>query len=165
MVPYPEHGGISEGTRCALASERYHKRTNMPPYRPDPIEFELSTIPCVGPHGYGDALAELWRKAKSFINLEHDVAPWPGALTEMWECREPWCAMPLIVHQCVNDTNLGCVKFGAQFMAANPTLWDSYPRNDIYDWRSLDSWLYSKVAPQFHHRHRPAALHVNEAHL
>lgn len=149
----------------ALAAEKYHKRTNMPHYRPDPLKFDVIEWECVDKHDYGDFLAKQWEKGEAFINLEHDVAPWPGALTEMWECDKPFCAMPLIVHQCVNDTNLGAVKFGAAFIAAHRDLWKEYPRDDAHDWRSLDSWLYWKIEPLRHHRHGPPALHFNQEHL
>ena len=172
VVPFPEHGGVGVATLMAVAGERYHRRrtnasfsSNDLPHRPPPIEIEVRAVPCSGPHGYGDLLASMWERGEAFINLEHDVAPWPGALTQMWECDKPWCALPLIVHQCVNDTNLGCAKFSADFIAATPELWRTYPRNDIFDWRSLDSWLYQKLSPRVHHRHEPPALHMNEAHL
>lgn len=149
----------------ALGAERYHHRTNEPHYRPDPIEFDIEYREMKAPHDYGDMLAELWDKGRSFINLEHDVAPWPGALTEMWNCRQSWCAMPLMVHQCINETNFGCVKFGAEFIKAFPNIWKEYPRNEIFDWKSLDSWLYQQVAPARHHRHGPPVLHLNPNHV
>ena len=139
--------GISAGTKMALLSERVHHWHNDNPHnRPPAIDFEVSYVRCQDRHDYGDSLARLWEKGESFINLEHDVAPWPGALTQMWECDHLWCALPLIVHGCVNETNLGCVKFTRDFMKMYPDVWRDYPRNDIFDWRSLDSWLYQKVA-------------------
>lgn len=160
--------GPSEATRFALAHERVHHRTNQPLYRPDPLEFDVEEVPCTGPHDYGDSLKRLWDKGEGFINLEHDVVPWPGALTEMWECRRGWCALPLIVHGCENQTNFGCVKFSGDFLKATKDIWDAYPRNDIFDWRSLDGWFYQKMTDEFkvfHHTHLPAALHFNWAHV
>ncbi len=158
-------GKITEGTELALAAERYHQRTNMPPYRPDPLQIEIVRLKCVDKHDYGDFLAAHWLRGETFINLEQDVAPWPGALTEMWNCPRPWCAMPLMVHQAINETNLGCHKFSAEFIREFPDLWKSYPRNDIMDWRSLDCWLWQKTAPLTPHRHGPPALHLNREHV
>ena len=166
-VVVPCYGCISLPTLQALGQERAHHRTNMPTYRPDLLKFRVSriTVRMDQPHDYGDALAELWARGEGFINLEHDVAPWPGALTQMWDCSEPWCAMPLMVHKCINETNLGCMKFSAAFIAEYKDLWSSYPRNAIFDWRSLDAWLYGRVQPRRHHRHGPPALHGNYAHI
>jgi hypothetical protein len=163
VIPYIPP--INDAQKLALAGERYHHRTNMPPYRPDPISLTIQYRRLTDEHSYGDLLAELWEEGEPFINLEHDVAPWPGALTQMWSCKFGWCAMPLIVHQCVNETNLGCVKFSKSFIEAYPDLWTTYPRNEIFDWRSLDAWLYQKTQPLGHHRHAPPALHLNEAHV
>ena len=160
-------GRISSATQAAIAQERLHHRTNEPPFRPAPLEMTLSIVYCPKeqPHAYGDSLKALWEWKRPFINLEADVAPWPGALTELWQCPESWCALPLIVHGCTNDTNLGCVKFSAKFIERHPDLWASYPRNDIYDWRSLDAWMYGRLTPMRHHRHWPPALHMNGVHI
>jgi len=165
VVHHP--GRIASGTQAAIAQERLHHRTNDPPYRPAPLEMYVSFVYCppTQPHAYGDSLRALWTWQRPFINLEADVAPWPGALTALWECPHAWCALPLIVHNCVNERNLGCVKFSREFIARYPDLWASYPRNAIYDWRSLDAWLYAHVQPALPHRHAPPALHLNPAHV
>lgn len=158
-------GKITEGTELALAAERYQQRTNMPPYRPDPLEIEVVRLKCVDKHDYGDFLAAHWLRGEPFINLEQDVAPWPGALTEMWNCPQRWCMVQIIVHGAINNTNLGCVKFANEFISAFPDVWKKYPRNDIFDWRSLDSWLHQFVEPAKVHIHNPPALHLNPEHL
>lgn len=160
-------GTINEATEYALKGECLHHRTNDPPYRPSELQLEVRRIPILWDecHAYGDSLARLWAEGEPFINLEPDVAPWPGALTQMWNCPEPWCAMPIIVHGAVNERNLGCVKFSAEFIREHKDLWESYPRNDVFDWKSLDSWLYANLCPTLHHRHFPPALHMNPWHL
>src|SRR5262245_10329079 len=117
------------------------------------------------PHAYGDSLRAIWEWQRPFINLEADVAPWPGALTELWQCPRPWCALPLVVHNAVNQRNLGCVKFSRELMALYPDLWQNYPRNAVFYCRSLDAWLYGHVSPALHHTHEPPALHLNPAHI
>jgi len=160
-------GRIQPGTQQALAQERLHHRTNDPPFRPAPLEMYLTYVYCPPEqkHAYGDSLRALWERGHPFINLEADVAPWPGALTELWQCPRPWCALPLVVHNTVNEKNLGCVKFSREFIALYPDLWATYPRNDIFDWRSLDGWLYQRVQPARPHTHEPPALHLNPAHI
>ena len=165
VVHHP--GRIQPGTQQALAQERLHHRTNDPPYRPAPLEMYLTYVYCppTQPHAYGDSLRQFWEWGRPFINLEADVAPWPGALTELWQCPRPWCALPLVVHNAVNEKNLGCVKFSREFIALYPDLWATYPRNEIFDWRSLDGWLYQRVQPARPHTHEPPALHLNPAHI
>src|SRR5262245_25598563 len=92
---------ISEATKMALASESLHLRTNMPHHRPPPLMLDIIHCPVNGPHDYGDSLMKAWELGETFINLEQDVAPWPGALSQMWSCASWWCAMPLIVHGAV----------------------------------------------------------------
>jgi hypothetical protein len=160
-------GRIEQATMAAIAQERLHHRTNDPHYRPAPILMSTTLVYCPPEqrHAYGDSLRSLWEWKRPFINLEADVAPWPGALTELWQCPETWCALPLIVHGAVNEKNLGCVKFSAKFIERHPDLWATYPRNDIFDWRSLDSWLYGQLEPMRPHRHGPPALHLNPEHI
>ena len=165
VVHHP--GRIEPATQAALAQERLHHRTNDPHFRPMPLPMHLTYVYCPPEqkHAYGDSLRSLWEWKRAFINLEADVAPWPGALTELWRCPESWCALPLIVHGAVNEKNLGCVKFSAKFIERHPTLWATYPRNDIFDWRSLDAWLHGQLAPMRPHRHGPPALHINPEHI
>jgi hypothetical protein len=40
---------------------------------------------------YGRYFRERWDEGKTFINVEHDTAFWPGALEEIWDCPEPLC--------------------------------------------------------------------------
>lgn len=157
-------GPIHPVVELALTHEAVHHRTNDPPYRPAPLSIQVERIDVSRDrHAYGDALAQRWAIGAPFINLEHDVAPWPGGLSALWQCPEDWCALPLIVHGCVNERNLGCVKFSAAFLARYPALWTRYPRNAVFDWRSLDAWLYGTTG-RLHHRHGPPALHCNPHH-
>jgi hypothetical protein len=160
-------GEVNPATLLALAQERLHHRTNDPPHRPPPLRLRLQLVYCdpALPHAYGDSLTGFWERGEGFINLEADVAPWPGALTELWYCPEPWCALPIIVHDAINERNLGVMKFSSSFIAHHPDVWRTYPRNAIFDWRSLDAWLYEQLRPQLPHRHLPPALHLNERHV
>lgn len=161
------HGAITEATELALASEQYHHRTNTPPHRPELITFDVAKVECIMRHDYGDSLDRLWNKGEGFINLEADVAPWPGLLTHMWDCPATWCMAPIIVHGAVNNTNFGCVKFGDKFVSDTKGIWAKYPRNDIFDWKSLDTWFYDKMWKERElrpHVHTPPALHFNWLH-
>jgi hypothetical protein len=166
------YDAINEAVEVALLSERLHHRTNDPPYLPAPYEIDVEQVLLrtaidfnSAVHRYGDSLARLWAKGEPFINLEGDTAPWPGALTQMWKCPEPWCVLPYLIHQVINANGIGCVKFSAEFIASCPDVWRNYPRNDVFDWRSLDAWLLHTVEPRRPHIHFPPALHMNRVHL
>ena len=74
---------------------------------------------------YPDYWQHRWEIGKGFVNLEHDVLPWPGALVEMWRCPEEWCTFAYGFGEHLGRSSyLGCVKFGASFIAKTPGLWD-----------------------------------------
>lgn len=116
-------------------------------------------------HAYRDSLAALWAKGEQFINLEGDVAPWPGALTELWECPQPWCVFAYLIHQAMNANGIGCVKFSADFIKQMSQVWTKYPRSEVYNWRSLDAMLLHEAEPMKPHVHTPPVLHLNMNHL
>ena len=43
---------------------------------------------------YFQILNEHWRQGQTFVNLEHDKVPAPGALRELHDCESPWCSYP-----------------------------------------------------------------------
>ena len=44
-----------------------------------------------GPWAYIDYFQDRWDECSGFVNLEHDVVPWPGAVSALLCCSEPWC--------------------------------------------------------------------------
>lgn len=153
----PHTGTISYATMVALETERYHLNDNEDRSRRG-VEVHLAVDfrECVDWDAYRRGMRDKWQEGESFIVLEQDVAPWPGALTQLWECPEPWCAFPEMHTFVMNHTNLGCVKFGERFIAEHPTLWDRPIR-----WENLDHHLYGELRPEVHHRHLPPVLHMN----
>ena len=159
---------IPEAVHMALAQERLHHRTKEGLFAPGPLPLEVEYIETPGLHGYGDSLARVWDLGKGFIILEHDVAPWPGALTELWNCPEPLCTLPVIFHGAINHTSFACVKFSEALVKKTQGIWKAYPRNDIFYWQGLDGWfnfqMEKREEPIRRHSHRPPALHVEWEH-
>ena len=94
---------------------------------------------------YFQLLLEHWRKGDTFVNLEQDKIPAPGALREIYECDHPWCTYPHLAHQgdwVAEQPTLGCTKFRADVMAGYPNLIEMAGRLDIglgaYHWQRLD---------------------------
>lgn len=111
------------------------------------------------PMAYVKHLRSRWEERCPFINIEHDVVPWPGALESLEMCPQMWCAYGYDVGaQDFNPAPLGLVKFSAEFQAALPDLWlDDVP------WHALDTHLWSYATERGHqaHQHRPSVLHAS----
>lgn len=108
---------------------------------------------------------ERWAKAETFINVEHDIVPWPGALEELWKCPEPWCA-----HGYRPDDDLtregysvflGCAKISDVLIRALPDCWKMKPNRH---WNNCDSHLtdYARKHGLVVHQHRPAVLNIGQ---
>ena len=125
-VYVPFHGEVSIATRCALVETTY-----------TPVALSDD------PHDYARYFAARWAEGETFINVEHDVVPWPGAIEALLACSEPWCCYGY--HQsCHRQTGigiagpLGCVKITAELIAATPGAWDEPCAWDYCDCRLRD---------------------------
>jgi len=73
---------------------------------------------------YPDFLVRRWEEGLPFLNLEHDVLPWPGALVEIWNCVEEWCTFAYGFNEKFgNGSYMGCVKFSRNLILRTPGLW------------------------------------------
>jgi hypothetical protein len=70
------------------------------------------------PNHYGRTMFEQWSTGKGFVVIEDDVVPWPGAIKQLQECPEDWCAFPLYrVDPTSLGIGLGCVRFSDDLVA------------------------------------------------
>jgi hypothetical protein len=109
-------------------------------------------------YAYVDHLVSIWDRHEPFINLEHDVAPWPGALDELWNCSEQFCRFRYPVFPPGRLVKgIGCVKFG--FDVVNTVTSDDWI--DLA-WWDLDGQIISSVkgAGFQIHEHNPPVAHV-----
>lgn len=112
---------------------------------------------------YPDWLAERWLLGVGFVVVEHDVVPWPGAINDLLLCERPWCGFSYETGVHHRVPTFGCVKLGAELIAATPDAFsmarwhtERFPR----DWRYCDQQL-ALVAEGFEwHQHFPAVVHV-----
>lgn len=128
--------------------------------------------------GYPRFLKRRWSEERTFINVEHDVVPWDGALESLWACEQPWCAFAYRAEEIYAEDNhtpvFGCCKFSAEFMRLTAGVWDAMleeatdrARNPgglaigwNPKWKMCDGWLrqwakYVIPQPQFVHQHFP----------
>lgn len=99
-----------------------------------------------GDSDYHDLIAERWAARASFITLEEDIVPHDGALRELAECPEPWCAFAYEYPPFGTYAGMGCAKFSADLIARYPEAlgetgaWrdDQHPPGH---WCRVDGWL------------------------
>ena len=139
------------------------------------IEHEVRVLDTE--HAYAELVAELWRDGKSFVLVEDDIAPWPGAIQSLEACSHFWCGF----YYCLPgrwdvadedpETGLlgtnGCVKVAADVMEAAPQL---YERWVTHDWRHVDVAMTAALrhvfglegGPAEHtfHVHHPPVAHA-----
>lgn len=128
------------------------------------IGLEYTPVKIEGDFGYSNYFKDRWDAGESFINLEHDIVVYPGALQALWDCPQPWCAYNyhLPVHQLENledeATNVptGCVKVSAEMIKQLPGFWDT-----PILWDRCDQHL-SKCGLKVH-QHFPGVVNANPA--
>lgn len=67
-------------------------------------------------------LCALWAEQETFVFLEQDKIPAPGALQAIYECPSPWCAYPVPMQngEYADFPSLSCVKFSGDLMRRLP---------------------------------------------
>jgi hypothetical protein len=126
---------------------------------------------------YAELVAELWRAGETFVIVEDDIAPWPGAIAELEACPHFWCGFHYCLpgrwdaesddqHTALFGTN-GCFKVAQEAMQAAPELCERWAS---HGWRTLDVALTAALrhvfglegGPSEHtfHVHRPAVAHA-----
>lgn len=111
---------------------------------------------------YGRLWADLWQRHESFVIVEHDVVPWPGALYMMMDCARHWCSYmyPAAPHNLTDA--LGCIKVGVTLMDNYPNLYQDYLWAKT-PWNQLDGKIIPALISTFvkdSHVHTPPVAHV-----
>jgi hypothetical protein len=110
---------------------------------------------CTAPTAYGKLLTALWDSGEPFVIVEWDILPWPGAITELAACSEPWCGFPYpTIGEGSIIASMGCTKLTPAGPA--PTEWRSTA------WPTLDCTV-GLVLAELHggmHLHGPPVAHL-----
>lgn len=132
----------------------------------DGIPVELVEV---DPHnGYVALLIELWRQGETFVLVEHDVIPWPGAIAQLLHCDREWCAFPYR-HRGGPALSLGCTKFAGSLTRRLARVALDFERDPMHPWghgryEAVDGALFKhlqrwgETAP---HEHGPMVAHLN----
>lgn len=108
---------------------------------------------------YWRLLRDLWARKRSFILLEQDIVPPPGALEALEACPHEWCGVPYPVGN-IWGVFHGCTKYGASIIKRYPEALRSF--SSRY-WQNLDSQLIAYIGrrqKEGPHFHWPAAEHL-----
>ena len=99
----------------------------------------------------------LWEGGGPYIIVEHDVVPWPGAVKQLRQCHEPWCAFAYGEYDIAAEAfpPMGCAKFDPRGL--------DLPFEDYPDWSVLDREISNGLAQQgvAVHQHYPGVTHLD----
>lgn len=106
-------------------------------------------------HHYARLFTELWQRGEGFVLVEHDVVPWPGAITDLKSCPRELCTFeyPSGGAWC---RSLGCVKFSDSLVQRIP--FDVEWQNRAWD--ELDGAVFATLQEVEVHVHTPPVAHV-----
>lgn len=107
---------------------------------------------------YRRELRERWAIGQTFVIVEQDIVPWPGAIEELHSCMGLWCACAYklfggygIFH------SFGCAKFSAELIAKLPSVWDEPCHWSLLDQRFV---FAAQAIGETPHSHRPPVIHL-----
>jgi hypothetical protein len=114
---------------------------------------------------YINYFLDRWREGESFINCEHDVVFWCGAIESLESCQEEWCAFGtdngLFFNGALPTLNL--MKCSDTFIERFQDVWEDvkgrYLPHGRRQWSGLDRWLNGQVTIVCH-QHFPQILNV-----
>ncbi len=131
------------------------------------------------PWNYVNYFQDRWEEERTFVNVEHDMVPWPGAIEEIWNCPEQWCFYDYTAHPGVQRDWLqgyypmiGLTKFSAAMIERLPDVWRDLAASYLgwqdqgidmsWPWGHCDSFLAEYAAQHnvFAHQHWPSVPNV-----
>ena len=154
-------------TRIAEATEAF-----LSTWKCVPEGVHVERVPVDQGWAYLNHLQACWNMGESFLNMEHDIVPWPGAIQSLLVCPREWCFfgyLPDFDFVSEGSSVLGLTKFTAPFIAKFPHVWQAYREECENDgretpWRECDTHLgrYARKHGGWPpHQHFPAVLNAN----
>lgn len=121
---------------------------------------------------YTKVLEELWQQGETFALMEHDMVPWPGAITQIINCPYPWCFygytpdIDLVENGCAP---FGLIKISAKLIEEFPEVWTrmrAYFDEDFeFAWMHHDTFMFDYIVNQQKgqkpHQHFPSVFNAN----
>ena len=121
--------------------------------RSERLDFEL--VIAEDEYTYGRTFKRYWEEGEKFINIEHDIVPWPGACRAMWECWHGYCMYQYPVgYSGKLGMALGMIMLDPQvYRGVNGSIWDEY------QWNMLDGGILGSFRME-PHIHTPPVAHL-----
>lgn len=112
-------------------------------------------------YSYSELMMALWNNGDSFMILEHDVVPWPGAIEKLAQCSLSWCGHHYpFAPNCIRGA-MGNVKFSRQLIAQCPNIYKLW---ETVKWNQIDGAVFPGIIEatglKWFHRHSPDFAHV-----
>lgn len=136
--------------------------------------YTVNFVNCTGDKwAYTKYFQDRWDEGKTFINVEHDIVFWPGAIEELIACEQDWCyfsdqwrndGMP--IYHC----RFGLTKIGATLIEDVPDVWNDFlrrytPIDPPAPYNMLDTFFSDFVRQESDHRppheHFPGTVNIN----
>lgn len=111
-------------------------------------------------NGYIKLMIRLWEEGNAFIIVEQDVVPWWGAIPQLKDCPEDWCAFGYEDEELGNGSaGFGCIKFGEKLIKELPTVWQD---KQDFRWRNIDTYFFGYAMERGWkvHQHYPSVIHL-----
>ena len=127
-------------------------------------DYDYTAIALRNEDSYSRYLEERWKIKKSFINVEHDVAFFNGAIEELSNCPYEWCAFTRDEDRGMPDIATLCLaKFEDSFLTEHEVDWQAQREAErgMPSWQFCDSWINEQVQVK-PHLHNPAVLNLNK---
>lgn len=115
------------------------------------------------PEAYAGHFVHAWQQLETFINVEHDIAPWPGALIDLWHCPNQWCYYRYPKQNSrPSAPGIGCMKFGEHLLKAMPQSWENWGN---LPWWDLDAGILDDIKSfgVLGHEHHPSVAHARRS--
>lgn len=126
MVYVPLYAGAQDVAELVLSAEG----------------VEYKTLRADGDLGYSLFMTEVWGRGEGFVIVEHDVAPWCGAIDELEACPGDWCLFHYPDGGALSR-GLGCTRFSDRLVSQYPDLPDAWEGTG---WPMIDGAVGSAVA-------------------
>lgn len=103
---------------------------------------------------YSALWCDLWTAGRTFVLVEWDIVPWPGAVTALLDCPEKWCSYQYPLHKGNLAHSFGINKVDP--VGPAPDEW-----RDIH-WARLDGAVLPELQKRLSrpHIHEPAVAHA-----
>lgn len=131
----------------------------------DGIKARYCETPVEDIEAYWRLLRDLWAEGETFVFLQQDKIPAPGAVQAIHDCPNLWCTYPCLAWDGgeVKPVGLSCVKFAAGLIQRVPGLMEmvgstAYSNLRLRHWTGIDWLIYDRLIGRYGQCLHPADM-------